>query len=74
MPKVGFFYLIFIPVTGYFGQMFSDMLGHTNQVAFAIKIVTMLLNFVGEFLWWKFVVFRGSENTNALAKKDESAK
>ncbi|WP_283241382.1 hypothetical protein [Mobiluncus curtisii] len=29
----------------------------------------MLLNFVGEFAWWKFVVFRGSENTNALAIK-----
>jgi len=29
---------------------------------FVIKIVTMLLNFAGEFLWWKFVVFRGSEN------------
>jgi hypothetical protein len=29
----------------------------------------MVLNFVGEFFWWKLVVFRGSENTNVLAKK-----
>lgn len=33
----------------------------------------MVLNFVLEFLWWKFVVFRGSENTNALAQKSGAA-
>lgn len=65
MLKVGLFYLFFIPITAYFGQMASS--AGIND--FIIKAVTMLLNFVGEFLWWKFVVFYGSENTNSLAKK-----
>ena len=29
----------------------------------------MHLNFVGEIIWSKFVVFRGSENTNNLAQE-----
>ena len=36
---------------------------------FIIKGVTMILNFIGEFAWWKWVVFRGTENTNDLARK-----
>lgn len=65
MLKVALFYVFFIPITAYFGQMAS--LAGIND--FVIKAVTMLLNFIGEFLWWKFVVFYGSENTNSLAKK-----
>lgn len=65
MLKVALFYAFFIPITAYLGQMASS--AGIND--FVIKAVTMLLNFVGEFLWWKFVVFYGSENTNSLAKK-----
>lgn len=65
MIKVAIFYLFFIPITAYFGQVASDQ--EVND--FVIKIVTMILNFVGEFLWWKFVVFRGSENTKVEAKQ-----
>lgn len=65
MLKVALFYVFFIPITAYFGQMASS--AGIND--FMIKAVTLLLNFVGEFLWWKFVVFSGSENTNSLAKK-----
>lgn len=72
MLKVGLFYAGFIPLTAWLGQLAAG--AGINE--YIIKIVTMLLNFVGEFLWWKFVVFRGSENTNELAKKkakDEQA-
>ncbi|NMA93734.1 MAG: GtrA family protein [Clostridiales bacterium] len=65
MLKVGLFYAAFIPLTAWLGQLAAG--AGINE--YIIKIVTMLLNFVGEFLWWKFVVFRGSENTNELAKK-----
>lgn len=64
MIKVAIFYLFFIPITANFGQVASNQ--GVND--FVIKIVTMILNFVGEFLWWKFVVFRGSENTKVEAK------
>lgn len=65
MLKVALFYAFFIPITAYLGQMASS----EGINDFVIKAVTMLLNFIGEFLWWKFVVFYGSENTNSLAKK-----
>ena len=63
MLKVALFYVVFIPATAWLGQLASD----NNINDYLIKIPTMLLNFVGEFLRWKFVVFRGTENTNKLA-------
>ncbi len=71
MMKVALFYLLFIPLTAWLGQWAAGAGIHE----YLIKACTMILNFVGEFLWWKFIVFRGSENTNALAKnkaKDNS--
>lgn len=65
MAWVALFYVFFIPATGYLGQLASN----AGINGYIIKAVTMVLNFVGEFLWWKFVVFRGTENTNDLAKK-----
>ncbi len=67
MLKVGLFYAIFIPLTAWLGKL-ADGAGVNEYI---IKGSTMVLNFVGEFLWWKFIVFRGSENTNALAKKKQ---
>lgn len=67
MLKVAAFYAVFIPVTAWGGQMLAD----AGVADWLIKAGTMVLNFVGEFLWWKFVVFRGSENTNDLAKSDD---
>lgn len=67
MLKVGLFYAFFIPLTAWLGKL-ADGAGINEYI---IKGSTMVLNFVGEFLWWKFIVFRGSENTNALAKKKQ---
>ncbi len=65
MLKVALFYVFFIPLTSWGGQVLSDL----GWADWLLKGISLLLNFVGEFLWWKFVVFRGSENTNSLAKK-----
>lgn len=65
MLKVALFYVFFIPLTSWGGQILSNM----GWPDWLLKGISLLLNFVGEFLWWKFVVFRGSENTNALAVK-----
>ncbi|MDU7516610.1 MAG: sodium:solute symporter, partial [Varibaculum cambriense] len=65
MVKVAVFYAFFIPITMWLGALAAS--AGVND--FIIKGVTMILNFIGEFAWWKWVVFRGTENTNDLARK-----
>ncbi len=59
MAKVFGFYLVFTPL--------STWLGHLAEGAgvndFIILALTMLANFVLEFLFCKFVVYRGQEDT-----------
>lgn len=59
MAKVLGFYLVFTPLSTILGNI-ADV-GGVND--FLILAVTMLSNFVLEFLFCKFVVFRGQENT-----------
>ncbi len=59
MAKVFGFYLVFTPVSTYLGDM-AEGFGVND---FVILIVTMLTNFVTEFLFCKFVVYKGQEDT-----------
>ena len=59
MAKVFGFYLIFTPLSTYLGNLAED--AGIND--FIILAVTMICNFVLEFLFCKFVVFRGHEDT-----------
>lgn len=59
MAKVFGFYLVFTPLSTYLG----DMAEGAGANDFMILIVTMLANFVLEFLFCKFVVYRGQEDT-----------
>lgn len=59
MAKVFGFYLVFTPVSTYLGNL-AEGWGVND---FLILIVTMLANFVLEFLFCKFVVYRGKEDT-----------
>lgn len=63
MLLVALFYALFIPASSWWGNALAQL----GWLDWVIKIFTMIINFIGEFLWWKFVVFRGTENTNALA-------
>lgn len=59
MAKVFGFYLVFTPLSTYLGDVAE---GHgVND--FLILLVTMLANFALEFLFCKFVVYRGKEDT-----------
>ena len=59
MAKVFGFYMVFTPLSTYLGNVAE---GHgVND--FFILIVTMLANFALEFLFCKFVVYRGKEDT-----------
>ena len=59
MAKVFGFYLVFTPLSTYLGDL-AEGAGIND---FVILIVTMLANFVLEFLFCKFVVYRGTEDT-----------
>ena len=59
MAKVLGFYLVFTPLSTYLGDLAEAKGGND----FLILIVTMLANFVLEFLFCKFVVYRGKEDT-----------
>lgn len=59
MAKVFGFYLVFTPVSTWLGDLAEQNVGND----FIILIVTMIANFVLEYLFCKFVVYRGQENT-----------
>lgn len=59
MAKVFGFYLVFTPVSTYLGNLAE----HHGVNDFIILIITMLSNFVLEFLFCKLVVYRGKEDT-----------
>lgn len=66
MLKVAFYYLIFTPLSTYLGN-----LAETNGVnEYIVLAVTMLCNMSTEFLVCRFWIYRGSINTNDLAKKE----
>ena len=59
MAKVFGFYLVFTPLSAYLGNLAEG--ARIND--FVILIITMLANFVLEFLFCKLVVYRGKEDT-----------
>ena len=67
MAKVFGFYLVFTPLSTYLGNLAEA----TGVNDFIILIVTMLANFLLEFLFCKFVVYKGKEDTLKTKKKAE---
>ncbi|MBQ4091036.1 MAG: GtrA family protein [Clostridia bacterium] len=59
MAKVLGFYLVFTPLSTWLGNITEQ--GGAND--FLILAVTMVSNFVLEYLFCKFVVYRGQEDT-----------
>ncbi len=61
MLKVAAFYLVFTPASWWLGQLAVNGGWNGNLV----QILTMLCNFVLEFLFFKYVVFRMSKTATA---------
>lgn len=61
------YYLVFTPTSTYLEHYLTTVRGWNEYL---VTIMNMLLNFVTEFLYQRFVVFRDSIDTNALAKKE----
>ncbi len=59
MAKLFGFYLVFTPVSTYLGHIAEG--GGVNE--YIVLGLTMASNFVLEFLFSKFVMYRGQENT-----------
>jgi putative flippase GtrA len=68
MVKVALYYCAFTPLSTLLGNWLADGLGWNEYL---VTVINMCLNFVTEFLFDKYVVFRGSIDTNDIAKKEE---
>lgn len=66
MAKVFGFYLVFTPLSTWLGDLAAGK--EINE--YIVLAVTMLSNFVLEFLFCKFVVYRGQENTREDKKSE----
>ena len=60
MLKVAVFYLVFTPVSGWLGD-FADTAGWNHYL---IEALVMASNFILEFLYQKYFVFRDAQKKN----------
>lgn len=66
MALVFAFYCVFTPLSTWLGHYLADVLGWNEYLVTGINMIS---NFVLEFLYQRFVVFRNSLDTNQAAKK-----
>ena len=66
MLKVTAYYAVFTPLSTLLEKYLTETVGWNEYL---VTLINMVLNFVTEYLFDTFVVFRGSIDTNDLAKK-----
>ena len=66
MLKVAIFYVVFTPLSTWWGEALSGIMNE-----YIILAMTMIINFVTEFLYCRFFVYKDSLNTNKRANKGE---
>lgn len=66
MIKVFAFYLVFIPLSTFLGHLFVETLLWNEYL---VTGLIMLCNFVTEYLYDRFYVFKKTLDTNSLASK-----
>lgn len=67
MTLVLAYYLVFIPISVSGGNALESLWG--SNYGILVTILMMIINFITEFIWDRFVVFRNSIDTNNYAKK-----
>lgn len=65
MLKVFIFYLVFTPISTLLGNHFTAKYADITAINYIVLGCTMACNMITEFLYDKFIVFRGTENTAA---------
>ena len=68
MLKVAGYYAVFTPLSTLLGNWLTESLGWNE---FLVTILNMMLNFVTEYLFDRFVVFGKSIDTNERAKREK---
>ncbi len=68
MLKVLAFYCVFTPVSTLLGNYFTAKFADVTAINYIVLACTMACNMITEFLYDKFVVFKGSENTAVKEK------
>ena len=66
MLKVAAYYAVFTPLSTLLEKYLTETVGWNEYL---VTLINMVLNFVTEYLFDTFVVFRGSIDTNDLAQK-----
>ncbi len=66
MVQVLGFYCVFTPLSTWLGGYLADTLGWNEYL---VTLLNMAANFILEFLFDRFVVFRDSLDTNSVAQK-----
>ena len=61
MLKVAGFYLVFTPTSAWLGQIAAN----AGWPGLLVEALTMVANFILEFLFFKYVVFRSQENAKS---------
>ena len=82
MMLVGLFYLVFTPVSTWWTAALTGENPFTGAAAsdeplmnnYVVQAGTMLINFVTEFLYQKFVVYRHMIDTNERARREQDRK
>lgn len=69
MLKVAGFYVVFTPATTLLEKYLTQTLGWSGYVA---TIINMILNFVLEYLYDRYFVFKNSIDTNDIAAKEKA--
>ncbi len=67
MLKVAAYYAVFTPLSTLLEKYLTETVGWNEYL---VTLLNMVLNFVTEYLFDTFVVFRGSIDTNDLAQKE----
>ncbi len=71
MAKVALFYLVFTPLSTWWTAALTG--GETESLlAYGVELGTLLINFVTEYLYQRFFVFRGSIDSAKETEKDAS--
>ena len=71
MLKVAAFYCVFTPLSTLLANFLEADLGWPELL---VQALIMILNFITEFLFQKFVVFRGTIDTNELARRENESR
>lgn len=66
MAQTALFYVVFTPVSTVAGNFLAETLGWNEYL---VTFLNMCANFILEYLFQRFVVFRDSIDTNDIAKK-----